>query len=414
VKIVIQNSARVWGGNEKWSWQLARGLHARGHHVIVSCPSGSPVWRRAEAAGLEVTSVRPGGDLDAVSALRFASFLKRESPGALLLTNWGKLFWGGWAARRAGVGRVVVRLGIVRRPPRRGPTRFALGRYVDAMIVNAPEIRDLWVREAPWFALDAVHVILNAIEASPQPGGVLRAELGVGRETPLILGIGHLYARKGFEVLIDAFARIPFTDARLVIVGDGPEASALRARAAANGVADRVHLLGERSDVPRLLADSDLFVLSSRNEGMANVMLEAMAAGVPVVATDVSGVRTALDEAEGRPAAGWIVRPGDAASLAEGIVAALSAAKGRPAERARRVAEARYRIEHWFGFERMITQAERVLFPGILVGSAGAERGEGALEKSGQPVPGPVIRPGRSAGRWALGGGRLLGGGVGA
>src|SRR5690606_14041357 len=167
VKIVIQNSARVWGGNEKWSWQLARGLHARGHHVIVSCPSGSPVWRRAEAAGLEVTSVRPGGDLDAVSALRFASFLERESPGALLLTNWGKLCWGGWAARRAGVGRVVVRLGIVRRPPRRGPTRFALGRYVDAMIVNAPEIRDLWVREAPWFALDAVHVILNAIEASP-------------------------------------------------------------------------------------------------------------------------------------------------------------------------------------------------------------------------------------------------------
>lgn len=376
MKVVIQNSARVWGGNEKWLWQLARGLEARGHRVILSCPPGSPVRRRAEAAGMAATSARPAGALDPVSAMRFARLLKRESPDALLLTSWGKLFWGGWAARRAGVGRVVMRLGIVRPPPRRGATRSALQRYVHAMIVNAPEIRDLWMHEAPWFSADEVHVVLNAVEPSPSAGGVLRSELGVAPDTPLILGVGHLFARKGFDLLIDAFARIPNGAARLVIVGSGPEEPALRARASARGVADRVHLLGARSDVSRILADCDLFVLSSRNEGMANVMLEAMAAGVPVVATEVSGVRTALGEVDGRPAAGWIVRPEDAASLAEGITAALSAAKDRPAERARRVAEARYRIENWFGFERMISHVEQVLFPGIAGGAVGAEAGE--------------------------------------
>src|SRR5690606_9947257 len=95
VKVVIQNSARVWGGNAKWSWQLARGLHARGHHVIVSCPSGSPAWRRAEAAGLEVPSVRTGGALDAVSVRRCASFLKRESAAEPVRRRWVGPFWGG-------------------------------------------------------------------------------------------------------------------------------------------------------------------------------------------------------------------------------------------------------------------------------------------------------------------------------
>jgi glycosyltransferase involved in cell wall biosynthesis len=108
-------------------------------------------------------------------------------------------------------------------------------------------------------------------------------------------------------------------EVRVVIVGSGPEEPALRALAAELGVAERVHWTGFQEDVSRVLGACDVFVLSSRNEGMANVMLEAMAARVPVVAAEISGVQDALGAVRGRPAAGWIVRAEDAPALAAGL-----------------------------------------------------------------------------------------------
>ena len=104
---------------------------------------------------------------------------------------------------------------------------------------------------------------------------------------------------------------LPVSHARLVVAGDGPELAGLRERARELGIADRVHWLGHRDDVPGVLAGCGVFVLSSRNEGMANVMLEAMSVGTPVIATAISGVRTAVAADDGGSPAGWIVPPED-------------------------------------------------------------------------------------------------------
>ena len=105
-----------------------------------------------------------------------------------------------------------------------------------------------------------------------------------------------------------------------------------------------------------------MFVLSSHNEGMANVMLEAMSAGVPVVASDVSGVRTAIGSTDERSEAGWIFDAGSDESLARclGVVANL-VRSGADAVR-ERVDEARYRINTWFTLDRMLDETERILF----------------------------------------------------
>ncbi len=105
-------------------------------------------------------------------------------------------------------------------------------------------------------------------------------------------------------------------------------------------------------------------MLSSRNEGMANVMLEAMAAGTPVVATDVSGVRAALGAGADGPPAGWIVPPEDPAALAAALAEALADLRAGGGEAARRAAEARRRARERFGVERMLDEVERVLWPG--------------------------------------------------
>lgn len=371
MKLVIHNGARVWGGNEKWMLILARGLVQRGHEVVVSCRRGGEVARRMEAGGIRTSPVRPGAKLDVPRALRFAAWLRRERPDAVLLTSWRGGFWGAWAARTAGVPRVIVRLGIVR-VPRRWDEKVWLRRWVDALVVNAPEIADAWHGRAAWFSRGRIHVVLNGIEPAAidrtRAADRLRAEIGVDAGTLLIGAAGHVTPRKGFDVLLDAFARARLPDARLVVAGDGPQLAALRERAREMGVADAVHWLGRRGDVPEVLAGCGTFVLSSRNEGMANVMLEAMACGTPVIASDVSGVRTAIG---GDVPAGWIVPPEDADALAATLRDVAALLREDPAAVQARADAARARVRERFGVERMVAECESILL-GHAAGAATA------------------------------------------
>lgn len=376
MKIVMHADGPTIRGNERQVILLATELARRGHEVLVSCRARGPVRDALEAAGIRTTGIRPRGDADAWNAARFARMLRRERPDAVLLTSWRAGFWGAWAARRAGV-RVAVRLGIVRTPKRRA-MRLAFRRWVDAMIVNAPEIRDAWTRYAPWFPRDRIHVVLNGIRTDGVDRAAARsrllAELGVGEDALLVVGAGHVARRKGFDVLLHAFERAEISGAHLVIAGAGEELAELRRRAAEMGIAERVHWLGHRDDVPEVLAGCGIFVLSSRNEGMANVMLEAMAAGTPVIATDISGVRTAIGADEGGAAAGWIVPPDDPAALASTLREVAGLLRDDPAAVHARAAEALRRVEHRFGVERMIDEVEAVLRGAPVPESADARR----------------------------------------
>jgi teichuronic acid biosynthesis glycosyltransferase TuaC len=119
----------------------------------------------------------------------------------------------------------------------------------------------------------------------------------------MLVSVGALIARKGHDIAIRALAAVP--DATLVIVGEGAERARLEALAAAEGVADRVRLLGRRPHeaLPALAAAADVAVLASASEGLANAWVEALACGTPVVIPDIGGAREIVD----RPAAGRLV-----------------------------------------------------------------------------------------------------------
>ncbi len=358
--MAIHNGAAQWRGNEKQTATLAAGLRARGHDVVVSCHPRGELARRLGELGVRTSAARPRGDLDVASALRFAAWLRREQPDALLLTTWKRVPVAAWAARMAGVARVVMRLGIVRRLPRKRRFRVAFARWVDAMVVNSTEVRDAWLASAPRFPAGAVYRVLNGVELPPAPpGDDLRAELGVGRDARLVVAVGGLERRKGPDLLLDAFARVDAPGAALVFAGAGPMEAELRAQADALGIAGRVHWLGERRGVGAILRACDVFALPSRNEGMAVAMLEAMQAGLPVVAAQVSGVRDALDAREGRGPAGWIVPPRDPAAIAAALGEVLGGVGSD--EVRRRTDEARWRIGHWFTVEQMLDGVERAL-----------------------------------------------------
>jgi glycosyltransferase involved in cell wall biosynthesis len=364
MKLVIQNTSLVWGGNEKWLSIVSTGLMAKGHDVIVSCADG-PVKENLERLGVPVTAHRPRGAIDIFSALDFAAFLRRAKPDSLLLTSWRPTTWCVIAARWAGVHRIVMRLGIVRPFPDGGPRARAI-KAVDALIVNSDEIRSKWLSTIPAGIEQDVHVVLNSI-ALPDADPVtlrkrLRDEFEVSNETLVIGAAGHLATRKGFDLLIDAFHRANIPAARLLIIGEGEHRAQLESMIRELHISDRVTLAGARDSAADLIGGLDLFVLSSHNEGMANVMLEAMAARVPILAAEISGVEKAIGDGEGGLAAGWTFTPGSVDSLARQLVEVTQMIRARSRDVGARVTEARWRIENWFSISRMIDECEEIIF----------------------------------------------------
>jgi starch synthase (maltosyl-transferring) len=172
--------------------------------------------------------------------------------------------------------------------------------------------------------------------------------LGIAPGRRLVTFIGRLEPQKGLPWLLATAAewlpRLPGCD--LVLVGRGPDRPALEQLVMDRGIASRVHFLGWRPDVPRILAASELLVLSSRWEGMPNVVLQAMAGGLPVLATDVEGVREIL----GEDADAQTVAYGDTPSFVENVVRLLG--DRELAERLGR--ENRRRIERTFSIQRTV------------------------------------------------------------
>jgi glycosyltransferase involved in cell wall biosynthesis len=170
-------------------------------------------------------------------------------------------------------------------------------------------------------------VIPNGIDAGlfaepARPQNVVRAEFGIRPVDKIIGAVGRLDPQKGFRFLIPAFAEIAKDrrDIHLLIAGDGPEMLTLRSLVAKQGCTERVHLVGRRGDVPDLLHAFDLFVMPSVVEGLPLTVIEAMAAGVPVVASDLPVLTDILgaDQSCGRT-----VPRGDVPALAEAIRDAL-------------------------------------------------------------------------------------------
>lgn len=180
-----------------------------------------------------------------------------------------------------------------------------------------------------------LNVLRNGVDLQrfrPLPQAEMRAELGVTGD-PLLLSVGHLVERKGHHVALEALAHLlpQRPGARLVVIGDGEERSALVALAERLGVTSQVRFTGAlpNTDLLKWYSAADALLLCSSREGWANVLLEAMACGTPVVATDIWGTPEVVATAE----AGQLVAERSGAAFAAGIQALLAGGVDRAATR---------------------------------------------------------------------------------
>lgn len=221
------------------------------------------------------------------------------------------------AGRWAGVPHIVSGIRVAER---RSSLYGAIDRWtncwVECNVCVSRAVAEFCERESGLDPRKSV-VIPNGVEIAPfqaaEPISV--ADFGLPADAPIVLAIARLEHQKGIDLLLKAAAGFlqGAPEAHLVILGDGVDRLQLEQQATSTPVADRIHFLGHRSDVARWLKRAQMLVLPSRWEGMPNVVLEAMAGGVAVVATDVEGVREILkDGVNGR-----IVPSGDVATLTE-------------------------------------------------------------------------------------------------
>lgn len=181
-----------------------------------------------------------------------------------------------------------------------------------------------------------------------------RNEIGVSADAPVVTMVGRLVPIKNHGLFLNMVARLRAVQPRatFLIVGDGAERASLVALSHTLGVADRVQFLGWRSDLERVYAGSDLTVLCSTNEGTPVCLIEALAAGCPVVATDVGGVRDVLQHGD----FGRLVPANDADALAAAVAEALADSAGSTAQAARGASA----MQERYSATRLIADVEKL------------------------------------------------------
>lgn len=349
MRIVISNGSAAWGGVHIVNEILARGLVRRGHDVTVFCRPGSRLEARLDGVVPLVPVIR-GADLNPRALWRIRGALRRIRPDVVLTLMKKDVRLTAPVARRLGI-PVVVRHPNDRPLGSSAFFRILYGRVPAFHVTNAAATRTTLLDSAAWLRPEDVGVLYNGVDLD-RFAGAEPARLDLPDGAVVAGYVGSLRERKGVRHLAESWRRVAgdVPGAWLVVAGEGPEEEHMRRIL---GDAPRIRWLGYRSDIPALMAALDVLVLPSLVEGAPNVVLEAMAAGVPSLATAVSGTPELIEDG----ITGWLVAPGDPDRLAGALAGVLRDLDGL--ERAGRAARARVEKRH--RLDDMVRRYEAVL-----------------------------------------------------
>jgi glycosyltransferase involved in cell wall biosynthesis len=314
-----------YGGTPRSVQALALGLRDRGYDIrVASLLSGGEIAEELRAAGIQVADI--GIDQKPMQAVwGLLRLLRRDRPLILHTFLFHANLLGRIVGRLARVPLVIASERSVE--PTKSVVRVLIDRFTwrfaSIWTANAEAVRQV-LHEREGVDRSRIAVIPTAVDIerfSPRPRNAgeldIRRRLNVQPDEILLVSVGRLDALKGHDTLVEAFRLLASSrpNIRLALVGDGRERGALEARVASAGLTARVSFIGGTADVASYLRASDLFVLASNTEGMPGALLEAMALGLPVVATSVGGTPEVVVDA----VTGLLVPPRDSAALASAI-----------------------------------------------------------------------------------------------
>jgi glycosyltransferase involved in cell wall biosynthesis len=257
---------------------------------------------------------------------QFARYLREHQIHIVHTYGFYPNFFAVPAARLAGVPVVIASIrdtGEVLAPAKRRAQKAAC-RLATHVLANADAVRDRLVQDG--YDAGKISVIRNGIvpvhTERLERGGPIRREFGIPDDAPILLVLSRLNALKGIPYLLDAMPSVlaQFPKARLLIVGDGAQRPTLERHSESLGLKHAIIFTGFRMDVPNLLREASISVLPSLSEGLSNVLIESMTAGIPVVATQVGGNPEVIRNG----VTGFLVPPKSSAELSRAILQLLN------------------------------------------------------------------------------------------
>jgi glycosyltransferase involved in cell wall biosynthesis len=293
------------GGAEQMAVDLATWQLQRGHRVLAIATSDDaeegPRAEQFRALGMEALCIRkrPGMSFDPTLTPRITAALAKRGVTFVHTHTQQPLTYAAPAARLVGAPSVHTKhgkdLGGAGRLWLRRAGALCLSAFVAVSEDMKREAESL--HEMPFRPVQVIlnGIVLSRFKQSPEVRAAVREELGVGPDTFLFVHVGRLVDVKNQELLIRAAAPLLEGDARVVLVGDGPDRDKLDALVRELGVVDKVLFAGPRDDVPRVLAAVDAFTMCSKSEGLPLALLEAMASDLPVISTAVGGIPAVID-----------------------------------------------------------------------------------------------------------------------
>ncbi len=340
-RLCFFNARRSWGGGEKWHYEAAHHLAAQGHEVVVVAHPRGELFRKVRAAGVDCVSL-PVSNLSFLNPLRVAQvvlLLRERGVQTLVLNGSSEAKLGAPAGRLAGVRAVVYRRGLGVPVRNTRLNRWIYGTCITHFLTNSEATARQLFKHLP--VQDArVRTIYNGVDLpdfSPEP---LLREAAPGR---LTLGsAGRLEREKGHGYLLDVAVRLREQGRNfcLRIAGEGRQRPVLEKRIRELGLETEVELVGFVDDMGAFLQQLDIFLMPSLWEGFGYAVVEAMAAGVPVVAFGAGSIPEIVEHG----VTGFLVPVKDVASLT-GTVELLAAdpdLRQRMGKKARETARERF------------------------------------------------------------------------
>lgn len=354
IKILHVIDSLGWGGMERVVIDVANNLDRARFEQTICCIS-----RRGEAAGLLRDGVRcidlgKGAQADYLIPLKLAQIIRRQQPNIVHSQSWSGVDAAIAQTMTRGARLIHSEHGrnlphIYAEPLKRRIARRCLYQKADAVFAVSTELRDYYCRETG-FPAERMRVIPNGVDVrrideANQVG--VREELGIAIDNFVIGTVARLDATKDTMTLARAFARMrKHNSLKLLIVGDGSERARLERFAAESGLNAAIIFTGARHDVPRLLSAMNVFALPSLSEGLPITVLEAMAARLPVVATNVGALSELIQDG----VTGFLVEPQQDEAMAERLIRLLT-------NREMAVAfgiEARHKVEREYSLDLML------------------------------------------------------------
>ena len=361
-------------GLQKGVVNIANQLNSNGFEISICCLEQSGVFEERLNSGAKVFVMNKQPGIDYVLPMRLARLFRSEGTMIVHTHNFATYLYGALGAGFALSPKVIHgEHGSLLQPPDGQPRHLVIRRYLSCITAAfhtvSADMRNALIRMTG-IEPSKIVTILNGIDLAKfrkTPGSITRMLLGIQPEELVIGTVGRLAQVKNYELLIQAISEASHAGVhpRLLFVGDGPSRSRLESLTEQHHLEKQVLFLGDRSDVPELLNIMDIFVLPSFSEGLSNSIMEAMAVGIPVIASDVGGNPELVSHGE----TGFLFPSCDATALTQQILELVEDSE----KRHKMGALGQKRMEELFTLDKMIQNYAR-LYRSVL-GSSRYDRG---------------------------------------